>query len=101
MYLGHCSAAILQRIKALSQAQGVRLQFLETQLAEAINCVERLEVKAKARLLQLGELPKPDRHFDWENDTDCGDTYVVKHGFEQGNSSFERMHVSGLTPRKR
>jgi hypothetical protein len=85
MYLGHDTKKLLQQIKALNEAQGSRLQSFQTNLAEALTHVNQLENKAKARLLQLGELHKPCRAHDWENDTDNGNTTFVKHGFEEGN----------------
>jgi hypothetical protein len=89
MYLGRHSKELLQQIKALNEAQGIRLQSFQTKLEEALAHVDQLNIKAKAKLLQLGELQKPSREFDWENDTDDGNVYVVKHGFEDGNGTSE------------
>jgi hypothetical protein len=97
MYLGGYSKEILRQIQALNVAQGFRLQSLDTKLAEAVARVGDFEVKAKAKLLRLGELQKPDRNYDWEHDTDAGETYVVKHGFEKGTCSFRGIQVLPLT----
>ena len=83
---GEGSNSILVQIEDLSRDQNIRLGSLKTKYEDALNPIRKLDCDIKARLLRLGELQRPDRAMDWENDTEDGEKHVLKHGFEDGNN---------------
>ena len=81
--MGHSADSILAQIEQLACDQEIRLRAVQNKMTDALAHLDKLKVKAKARLLQLGALQRPSREMDWERDTDSGEGYVVDTGFEQ------------------
>lgn len=85
--MGQSADSILAQIDQLNCDQETRLNELQIKLDIALAHVGKFKSKEKARLLQLGALQRPSREMDWERDTDEGEAFAVKTGFEDRKQS--------------